>query len=114
MHSDRAIAAFAALAQPTRLEVVRLLVTAEPTGLLAGEIGNQLGVRQNTMSANLAVLLNAGLIRNRREGRTVRYFADLDGLRSLIEFLMRDCCGGRPELCQQVLDAFQPKAAVPT
>ncbi len=106
MDSSRAIAAFAALAQPTRLDVFRMLVRAGAGGMAAGEIGHLLGVRQNTMSANLAVLLGAGLVRNRRHGRTVRYSADMDGLRGLLGFLMEDCCGGRPELCQPVIDAI--------
>lgn len=72
--------------------------------MLAGEISEALGVKQNTLSANLAILMNAGLLRNVREGRTIRYFADLDGLRGLLRFLMQDCCGGAPELCQPILD----------
>ena len=70
----------------------------------AGDIGDTLDVRQNTMSTNLSVLSRAGLIRNTRQGRTIRYFADMDGVRSLLAFLMEDCCGGRPELCQPVID----------
>ena len=82
----------------------RLLVRAGPGGLPAGEIGQHLGVRQNTMSAHLAVLHQAGVVRNRREGRSIRYFADMDGFRGLMGFLLEDCCGGRPELCRPVLD----------
>ena len=59
------------------MDVFRLLVTAGSEGMLSGEIGKELGIRQNTMSANLAIMLNAGIIRNRREGRSIRYFADL-------------------------------------
>ena len=70
----------------------------------AGDIGQALGVRQNTMSANLAVLLNAGMVRNEREGRSIRYFADYDGIQELLGFLMADCCGGKPELCRQVIE----------
>lgn len=70
----------------------------------AGELGKRMEVLQNTMSANLAVLTRAGLIRNRREGRSIRYFADMDGLRGLLAFLMEDCCGGNPELCQPVIN----------
>lgn len=70
----------------------------------AGEIGVVLDVRQNTMSANLSVLTRAGLIRSIREGRSIRYFADMEGLRALLGFLLEDCCGGRPELCQPLLD----------
>ncbi len=86
------------------MDVFRLLVTAGSQGMLSGEIGRQLGIRQNTMSANLAIMLNAGIIRNRREGRSIRYFADFEGIRGLLAFLMEDCCGGRPELCQPVID----------
>lgn len=99
-----AIVSFAALSQPTRLDVFRLLVKAGAQGMLSGEIGERLDVRQNTMSANLAVLLNSGLVRNERQGRTIRYFADFAAMRGLLGFLMEDCCGGRPDLCQPVID----------
>jgi DNA-binding transcriptional ArsR family regulator len=56
------------------------------------------------MSANLTVLLNAGLVRNERQGRSIRYFADFDAVRGLLGFMMEDCCGGRPEICQPLLD----------
>jgi len=104
MDNSQAIAAFAALAQPTRLDVFRLLVKAGGTGMSAGGIGEALGVKQNTMSANLAVLARSGLVRNEREGRTIRYHADIDGIRALLGFLMEDCCGGRAELCQPLID----------
>ncbi len=70
----------------------------------AGEIGEVLKVRQNTMSANLNILLRAGLVRNEREGRSIRYFADFEGIRGLLAFLMEDCCQGRPDLCRPVID----------
>ena len=99
MDKTRALAALSALGQPTRLDVFRLLVRAGPEGMAAGEIGSALGVRQNTMSANLAILLSAGLVRNAREGRSIRYFADMQGMRALLAFLMEDCCGGSPAIC---------------
>ncbi|MRG73164.1 metalloregulator ArsR/SmtB family transcription factor [Alphaproteobacteria bacterium HT1-32] len=104
MDSTQAIDAFSALSQQTRLDVFRLLVKAGTDGLLSGEIGERLEVRQNTMSANLAVLLRAGLIRNERQGRTIRYFANFETMNGLLAFLMEDCCGGRPDLCQPVID----------
>ena len=82
------------------LDVFRLLLKAGETGMAAGEISEALNVRQNTMSANLSVLHQAGLVRNERQGRSIRYFADLDGTSGLLAFLMEDCCGGNPELCQ--------------
>lgn len=104
MESNEVTSAFSALSQKTRLDVFRLLITAGANGLLAGELGGQLNVKQNTMSANLTVLLNAGLVCNERQGRTIRYFAEFDALQGLLAFLMHDCCGGRPELCQPIID----------
>nr|MEC9417923.1 metalloregulator ArsR/SmtB family transcription factor [Pseudomonadota bacterium] len=106
MDMKDALSAFGALSQKTRLEVFRLLIRAGDAGMTAGEIGEALDVRQNTMSANLAVLLQSGLVRNEREGRSIRYFADLDGIRELLTFLMADCCGGHPELCAQVIETI--------
>ena len=104
MDKKDALAAFAALGQPTRLDIFRLLVRAGADGMLAGDMARTLDVRQNTLSANLSTLLQAGLVRNVREGRAVRYHADMDGMRGLLAFLLEDCCGGRPELCQPILD----------
>ena len=103
MDKLNALAALTALSQETRLDVFRLLVQVGPAGLPAGEIGDRLGVRQNTMSANLSVLTHGGLIRSVREGRSIRYFADMNGLKGLLGFLLENCCGGAPELCQPVI-----------
>ncbi|WAC48749.1 metalloregulator ArsR/SmtB family transcription factor [Asticcacaulis sp. SL142] len=104
MDKNQSVAAFGALSQETRLDVIRLLIQAGTEGMAAGEIGDRLGVRQNTMSANLSVLAHSGLIRSVREGRSIRYFADFDGIKGLLTFLLRDCCGGRADLCQPLLD----------
>ncbi|OWU84487.1 ArsR family transcriptional regulator [Oceanicola sp. 22II-s10i] len=104
MDKTKTLSALAALGQETRLDVFRLLVRAGADGMAAGDLSTALGVRQNTMSANLSVLLNAGLVTNRRQGRSIRYFADMDRMKGLLAFLLEDCCGGRPELCQPVLD----------
>ena len=100
MDRTHALAAFAALSQETRLDALRLLIERGADGALAGEIGVALGVRQNTMSTHLCVLARAGLVRSSREGRAVRYRADVAGVRGLLAFLLDDCCGGRPELCR--------------
>ncbi len=104
MDMNKAVDALSALAQPTRLAVFRLLVRAGEAGMAAGEIATALGVRQNTMSTNLLILVEAGLARNIRDGRTIRYHANLDGTRQLLGFLLQDCCGGKPELCQPLMD----------
>ncbi|RLP26643.1 metalloregulator ArsR/SmtB family transcription factor [Mesorhizobium sp. YM1C-6-2] len=105
MDNRSALDALAALGQETRLSAFRLLVKAGPKGLPAGEVGDRLGTVQNTTSAHLKVLLQAGLIRAEREGRSIRYAADMTGFRDLLAFLMEDCCDGAPELCRPVIDA---------
>jgi len=104
MDKKHTLAALAALSQETRLDVFRLLVKAGSKGMLAGEIAEALGVRQNTMSGNLQILLSAGLVSNTREGRAIRYVADMEAMRELLAFLMEDCCGGRAELCRPALE----------
>ena len=105
--------AFAALAQPTRLKAFRKLVAAHPEGLPAGEIAAFCKVPHNTMSTHLAALIRAHLITVTRDGRVMNYRADLDGFRGLIDFLMRDCCNGRPEICAPVIEQFNTACCVP-
>jgi len=105
MDKRLALSALAALGQETRLDVFRLLVKAGPDGLPAGEIGERLGTVQNTTSAHLKVLTHAGLIRAERDGRTIRYAADMTGFRDLLAFLMEDCCNGSPDLCRPIIEA---------
>jgi ArsR family transcriptional regulator len=93
MDNEAAIRALSALAQNTRLDVFRLLVTHEPKGLPAGEIARQLGVPHNTMSAHLGLLNRAGLIESARHSRSIIYRADLSAIRRLVAFLLENCCG---------------------
>lgn len=95
----QAISALAALAQPTRLAIFRLLVKHEPIGVTAGQIADTVGAPHNTLSTHLAILVRAGLLRSAREGRTIIYRSDVEGMQSLISFLIDDCCNGHPELC---------------
>ncbi|WP_313608717.1 metalloregulator ArsR/SmtB family transcription factor, partial [Rhizobium sp.] len=103
MENKDAIAALAALAQTTRLETFRLLVKHEPDGVAAGEIARMMDVPQNTMSAHLATLSRAGLVKSERHSRTIIYRADLDGMRDMTLFLLKDCCGGNAELCAPII-----------
>src|SRR6266850_4179767 len=104
-----AISALAALAQPTRLAIFRLLVKHEPVGITAGVIAETVGAPHNTLSSHLAILVRAGLLRSSREGRTIIYRTDVEGMQSLISFLINDCCNGHPELCG--LLGIDPRAA---
>lgn len=100
-----AVKRLSALAQENRLAVIRLLVKAGAEGLPAGEIARTLAVPPNTLSAQLALLTNAGLIASRRDGRSIIYTADISGLSDLILYLMEDCCQGRPEICAPLAEA---------
>jgi ArsR family transcriptional regulator len=108
MESEAVILALAALAQPTRLEVFRLLVKREPDGLAAGDIAKALAVPQNTMSSHLAILSRAGLVRAQRFGRSIVYRADLAQFQAVTLFLLRDCCDGRPEICVPLIENLTP------
>jgi ArsR family transcriptional regulator, arsenate/arsenite/antimonite-responsive transcriptional repressor len=103
MDETRAIAALAALAQATRMETFRLLAGREPDGVPAGELARLMGIPQNTMSTHLAILVRAGLAWGERRGRTIVYRADLVGFRAVALFLLKDCCGGRPDLCAPLI-----------
>ena len=108
MESKQAISAFAALAQPTRLDVFRLLMEHEPDGLPAGEVARQMDVPHNTMSTHLAILTRAELIEAERQSRSIIYRARLDAVRALAGFLVKDCCGGRPEICAPLIAELSP------
>lgn len=103
METKNALASFSALAQETRLEAFRLLVRHEPEGLAAGEIARQLDVPHNTMSAHLAVLTRAGLAISQRRSRSIIYRANLGNMKETIQFLIRDCCAGHPEVCESLV-----------
>jgi ArsR family transcriptional regulator, arsenate/arsenite/antimonite-responsive transcriptional repressor / arsenate reductase (thioredoxin) len=99
-----AIEGFGSLAQATRLAAVRHLLAVHPQSLPAGEIARLCEVPHNTMSTHLGILSRAGLISVEKDGRSMNYRADVDGFRGLLEFLSRDCCNGRPELCGDAFD----------
>ena len=104
MEEGQAIDALSALAQSTRRRVFRMLMGAGARGIPAGEIAAAVGVPHNTMSTHLAALLRGGLVRSRKDGRTVLYSVDLEGTRALLAYLVSDCCGGHPQVCAPLLE----------
>lgn len=108
MENETAITALAALAQATRLDTFRLLVKHEPDGVSAGELARVLEIPQNTMSAHLATLSRAGLIKGERQSRSIIYRADLNTFRELTLFMIKDCCGGSAELCAPLIQSLTP------
>jgi len=94
MTSPAVVAALGALAQEHRLALYRLLVQAGPAGLPAGRIAERLGVPNSSLSFHLAHLTRAGLIRQRREGRSLIYTADYAAMNALLAYLVENCCAG--------------------
>lgn len=99
MKTQTAILAFSALAHEQRLSLFRLLVKTAPEALPAGEIAQRLSLPASTLSGHLSALQQAGLIKAERQSRSILYQIDRKGAAALIRFVMRDCCGGRPEIC---------------
>jgi arsenate reductase len=99
MEIEEAAAAFTAVGQPTRLDLMRMLLAAGPSGLPAGEIAARLGVPASTLSFHLRTLEATGLVAATRHGRSLIYAAQVARLRGLVAFLAEACCGGDPARC---------------
>ncbi|WP_417269667.1 MULTISPECIES: helix-turn-helix domain-containing protein [Alphaproteobacteria] len=105
MNQHPNIAALAALAHSGRMSVFRLLARRSPDTVSAGELSEALNLKSSTLSVYLGILTRAGLIQQTRHGRSLRYTIDLTLTGALIEYLVNDCCRGRPEL----LASFMPQ-----
>lgn len=99
METKDAVTAFAALAQESRVAVLRLLVQNGPDGLTPGVIGDALAMPAPTLSFHLKTLAQAGLVVSTQEGRFVRYRAAMPAIRALASFLTEDCCKGQLSRC---------------
>lgn len=93
----------ATLGHPQRLAIFRLLVRRYPDKVPAGEIAGALGLKASTLSAYLAALMQARLVRQKRAGTSLLYSVDMTEVRHLFDYLLLDCCRGRPEFCMPVL-----------
>jgi DNA-binding transcriptional ArsR family regulator len=92
METGAALSALAGLSHDTRLALFRLLVTAGPAGVPAGELGERLDLAPATLSFHLKELRHAGLASQRRDGRTIYYAADYTTMNGLIAYLTENCC----------------------
>jgi len=102
METSHAVAALAALAQDSRLDIYRLLVQAGPQGMAAGQVAEQLGLAPNTLTFHFDRLRFAGLVTVRRDGRSMIYAARYEAMNDLVSFLTENCCQGAQEQCAPV------------
>lgn len=109
MTEQDAIEAFAALAQPSRLEIYKMLVREQPQGLAVGEISRQLDIVPSTLSGHLAILKRAGLLKATRHQREIHYAADLGAMVALVAFMLEDCCGGQVQNCKEAVSLLSQR-----
>lgn len=108
MDQIKAIDAFAALAQESRLAIYRLLVRQEPNALRASEISRRLDIVPSTLSGHLAVLRRAGLLKSTRHQREIHYSANIATMNDLVGFMLKDCCDGQVQNCAEILTLLDP------
>lgn len=99
MKPAQVVKALAALAQPTRLAVYRLLVARGPEGMAAGQVSEKLKVSPATLSFHFKTLSHAGLVESRQDGRFVYYAANFVVMNDMIAYLTENCCGGNADAC---------------
>lgn len=100
MKPAQVVKALAALAQPTRLAIYRLLVERGTEGMAAGQVAEKLKVSPATLSFHFKTLSHAGLLDSRQDGRFVYYTANFTVMHGMVEYLTENCCGGNPDACK--------------
>ena len=102
----RIAAQLSTLGHPQRLAIFRMLMRRFPDRVPAGEIGEALGIKASTLSAYLSNLLDAGLLTQTRVGTSLRYTVKLGDVQEMLDFLLLDCCRGRPDICSPLAASF--------
>ena len=98
MNESQVLAALAALSQQTRLRAIRYLIGQGPDGAPAGDVSAALDVSASALSFHLTDLKHAGLIDARRASRQIIYSANFEQLGRVLHYLIKDCCGGHPDI----------------
>lgn len=92
MDIEEAAAQLEALGNPTRLKVYRVLVRAGDAGMPVGRLQARLGVAASTLSHHLHKLILVGLVTQERQATTLLCRANYPVMRSLLGFLVEECC----------------------
>ena len=109
MDAKQASAIFEALSSEIRLKLFRLLVRHAPDGLVAGEIARELDLPSTNLSFHLRAIVHSGLAEVEREGRFMRYKANIPLMLEIIAYLTAECCAGNPEQCRR----FRAASGIP-
>lgn len=112
MKTKEACTIFETLSSCVRLELFRLLVKNGPDGLVAGDIATQLNIPATNLSFHLKALAHSGLADVEKEGRFMRYKANIPLMLEVIAYLTSECCAGRPEECQKFREASPVRSDV--
>lgn len=112
METKQACKIFEALSSDVRLDLFRLLVKNAPGGLVAGEAAAQLGIPSTNLSFHLKALVQSGLADVEREGRFMRYKANIPLMLEVVAYLTDECCSGNPEQCERYRAASGVAAGV--
>ena len=94
MKLDLAAKAFKELGHPSRLNIFRYLVKAGDEGVAVGDLQQALKIPNSTLSHHISALVAAGLMLQRRDGRTLYCIPQYKTLNELIDFLLKECCQG--------------------
>ena len=105
MESKKASVIFEALSSDVRLDLFRLLVKNAPDGLVAGEIAKQLDIPSTNLSFHLKAIVQCGLVDVEREGRFMRYKANIPLMLDIVAYLTSECCSNDPKQCQKFREA---------
>ena len=97
---------FAAMGTESRLRIMQLLLSAHPDGMVVGEIQDELEIPGSTLSHHLDKLKNEDLVRVERKGTFLRYTANTEALREILQFLYAECCTRNKALKPQDLVQF--------
>lgn len=112
MQSKQASKIFEALSSDVRLDLFRLLVKNAPDGLVQGDIAKQLDIPSTNLSFHLKAIVQSGLVDVEREGRFMRYKANIPLMLEIVGYLTEECCSGNPEACQRFRDASPIKDGI--
>ena len=112
MQSRQASKIFEALSSDVRLDLFRLLAKNAPDGLVQGDIAKHLDIPSTNLSFHLKGIVQSGLVDVEREGRYMRYKANIPLMLDIVGYLTEECCSGNPEACQRFRDASPIKDGI--